>query len=544
MSNLFSHFMNMLLGRGSSQAPQKFDTYYPVTRSGALTPKEIDHISNALKNGKELNCLPDFYRVLYNHADDEQIPSIGILKNLLSKSAANLWKIDSLCRAKTSLEWTFDWSKVSPKVLFPKGIDNSDKVWIYGFASFHPSGFFREKATIGLASIHSGEEIPFLIIRLNDWVEVVREKAKRAIEARISPSSAIHFLKSYPFLKRLENTGRAAHGTIVQRVTDLISLDREVMNQGLVATDPETRRFSFEIAANSSLFELDDVKKALLREPVGTIRLYALRSVEKKISLPRDNSFILELIDDRFTPVQRLALDMLCSRALENTQGILKEKILSEKSGVRQTARYYLKKVGPSNPAEIYRKALFERKDGALIGAIRGIGEVGEKKDVEALKAFLKSKSIKVLRSAIGSIASLDSEDMLNTLLPFVSDSRPGVSREASMAVKMRCMEIDVDWLNGLAHESSHLHVQKNVFKLLLSTDHWVSLPFILEACASENITIRELANKCLGRWVIESNRYFIQPTPQQKMRAKSLLSKYSENVDPKMKGVLEFILR
>lgn len=544
MSNPFSKFVNMLLGRGPTGGPHKSVINYPVARTGALTPKEIDHISNSLKNGEELNCLPDFYWVLYTHADDEQIPSIGILRNLLATSAANLWKIDSLCRAKTSLEWTFDWSKVSPEILFPKGIVDSDKVWIYGFSSFHPSGFFREKATIGLAGLHSGEEIPFLIIRLNDWVEVVREKAKQSIEDRIAPSSAIHFLKSYPFLKRLENTGRGTHGIIIQKVTAQISLDRKIMDQGLVATDPETRRFSFEIAANSSMFELDDIKEALLREPVGTIRLYALRSVEKKISLPRDISFIHALIDDRFTPVQRLALDILCSRSMENTQNILKEKALSEKSGVRQTARYYLKKGDVADPAEIYRKALVERTGGALIGAIRGIGEVGEKQDADALKAFLQSHGINVLRSAIGSIASLDSEDMLSTLLPFVSDSRPGVSREAAQAVKSRCMEIDLDWLNGLARESSHLHVKKNIFKILLAADNWISLPFILEACSSENPTIRELANKGLERWLTESNRYFIQPTLEQKMKANSSLSKFSENVDQKMKRVLEFILR
>lgn len=544
MSSLFSHFVNMLLGRGSAQRPQSLGTYYPVTQTGVLTPKDVDYISNALKNGEELDRLPDFYWVLYNHADDDQIPSVSILRNLFSTSAANLWKIDSLCRAKTSLEWTFDWSKVSPEILFPKGIAEPDKVWIYGFASFHPSGFLREKATVGLAGIHSGKEIPFLIIRLNDWVAVVREKAKQAIEDRIAGSSAIHFLKSYPFLKRLEKTGRATHGPIVQKVANLISLDRKVMDQGLVDPDLETRRLSFEIVANSSLFDLDDIKKVVLREPVGTIRLFALRSVEKRLFLPQDRSFILALIDDRFAPVQRLALDMLCSRSLENTQDILKEKILSEKSGVRQTARYYLKKGNLTNPIEIYRRALVERKDVALIGAIRGIGEIGEKKDVESLKDFLQSKSIKVLRSAIGSIASLNSEDMLNTLLPFVSDSRPGVSREAATAVKMRCMEIDLDWLNGLAHESSHLHVQNNIFKILLSADHWVSLPFILEACASANPTIRELAKKGLERWLTESNRYFIQPTAELKAKAKAFFSKYSDSVDQKTKDILEFILR
>jgi hypothetical protein len=544
VNTIFSQLLKLLLGGSSSQRYRKIETHHPASQTGTPTPKTFDPISKALKGGKELDSLPAFYWVLYNQAGQDTTSSLENLKSILSVSPADLWKIDTLCRSKTSMEWTFDWSTVGPEGLFPKDIADSDKVWIYGFSSFHPSGFFREKATIGLAGIKSGDEIPFLIIRLNDWVEGIREKAKQAIEERIVPAFALHFLKFYPLLKRLENAGRDAHGAVVKKITTLISQDRKVMEQGLVAPDPDTRRLSFEIAANSSKIELGDVKDAIFEEPVGMIKLLALRSFENRVSFPEDSSFIHSLIEDRFAPIQRVALDILCSRSLENNQEILKGKIFSEKSGIRQTARYYLKKTSVANPAELYRMALVERKEAVLLGAIRGIGEVGDKEDVDLLVSYLQGTSIKILRSTISSISSLNPDNMPEILLPFVSDLRPGVSREAAAAVKKRCMEIDLDRLNGIAHASKLSHVQKNIFRVLLAADHWTSLPYILEASGSEYPTIPELAKKGLERWLIESNRYFIQPSTGQKGKAKLYLSRYSKNIDQKTKEVLEFILR
>lgn len=52
-----------------------------------------------------------------------------------------------------------------------------------GIATCHRSGFIREKAVVTLAECHSGTELPFLLVRLNDWIPQVR---------RIPPGSPRH----------------------------------------------------------------------------------------------------------------------------------------------------------------------------------------------------------------------------------------------------------------------------------------------------------------------------------------------------------------
>jgi hypothetical protein len=47
-------------------------------------------------------------------------------------------------------------------------------------ASFHPSGYVREEAIAHLAAVWDGTELPFLLIRVNDWVAPVRAPGERS----------------------------------------------------------------------------------------------------------------------------------------------------------------------------------------------------------------------------------------------------------------------------------------------------------------------------------------------------------------------------
>ena len=54
-----------------------------------------------------------------------------------------------------------------------------------GIMSYHPSGFVREAAVRALARRTDGREVPFLVLRVNDWVAEVRAVAPaRAVRVR------------------------------------------------------------------------------------------------------------------------------------------------------------------------------------------------------------------------------------------------------------------------------------------------------------------------------------------------------------------------
>src|SRR5687768_3502571 len=77
-----------------------------------------------------------------------------------------------------------------------------------GALSFHPSGRVRERAVKRLAATSGGLELPFLLIRLNDWVDVIARRAEEAVRARLLPAYAEEFVDQLPIVLRLESRKR------------------------------------------------------------------------------------------------------------------------------------------------------------------------------------------------------------------------------------------------------------------------------------------------------------------------------------------------
>src|SRR3990170_3384306 len=56
---------------------------------------------------------------------------------------------------------------------------------VLALLSFHPSGYVREEVVDRLARSSEGWELPYLLLRLNDWVAEVRQRARIAVLDRI-----------------------------------------------------------------------------------------------------------------------------------------------------------------------------------------------------------------------------------------------------------------------------------------------------------------------------------------------------------------------
>ena len=78
-------------------------------------------------------------------------------------------------------------------------------------ATCHRSGFVREKAVEALAECRDGMELPFLLVRLNDWVPRVRFVAGKTVRARLSPDYAAHWVRCHGVLGRVQRGRRSAH---------------------------------------------------------------------------------------------------------------------------------------------------------------------------------------------------------------------------------------------------------------------------------------------------------------------------------------------
>ena len=76
-----------------------------------------------------------------------------------------------------------------------------------GLLSMHPSGHVRQAALVRLdgsfAGGDGGGEIPFVLLRLDDWVPAVRQQAEAAVERRLTVADRSTYLRHLDLLGRL-----------------------------------------------------------------------------------------------------------------------------------------------------------------------------------------------------------------------------------------------------------------------------------------------------------------------------------------------------
>lgn len=72
-----------------------------------------------------------------------------------------------------------------------------------GLAAMHWSGYVREAAVERLAEVTDGSELPFLLLRVNDWVTAVRTRAAQALLSKTVPGYGEHFFRNLALIEWL-----------------------------------------------------------------------------------------------------------------------------------------------------------------------------------------------------------------------------------------------------------------------------------------------------------------------------------------------------
>src|SRR5260370_306373 len=107
----------------------------------------------------------------------------------------------------------------------------------------HRSGYVREAALRLLAETKDGTDLPYLFIRLNDWVAEIRRFAESAIAERLRPQSAPGLVELLPLVRHLGRWSRAEQD-MESRINEVLSApeSRQAMLSGLRSNDVEVRR--------------------------------------------------------------------------------------------------------------------------------------------------------------------------------------------------------------------------------------------------------------------------------------------------------------
>lgn len=405
---------------------------------------------------------------------------------------------------------------------------------LVGLASFHFSGYVREAAVNELALQRTGKELPFLLIRLNDWVAEVRAAAGRVVRERIAPDYAVHFLASIRLVLRLRACGRVDR-QFVDNICDLLKRPecKEVLRNGTTSNDKTVRRISFQLAAESDPATRSSIVRTLMTDLDATARSWAVRHFLPEVTPDELPSVIEPMFNDSYMPVRRDALWAVATKRPDLAAAPLRRALLDGHVSMRETARQFLAVANIADARAFYIEAIEQGVDAQRFAAICGLGETGKPSDVPLLSVFLQSSTTKLRRAAVCALGRLDTKGSLVKLVGFLSDDKPSVSGEAMKALLSNVRQIAREDLEVLVVTGKSFHSRRNALTLLLHTSKWHKLPALLNACADADPKLAGLATRALRDWFVTYNRSFAEPTQVDFEKIQSVLAKVELKLPP-----------
>ncbi len=408
-----------------------------------------------------------------------------------------------------------------------------------GVMTFHRYGRVREAALRLLLNEHSGIELAFLLIRLDDWVQQVRELAERGIIDRIHDSNADQFLRCLPLVLRLSYRVRFAHGDVLRSIFQLLRSAnfRPSVLATLQSTDRHLRRAAFHFIIQSKSLASTEELEAILNSSDSALRTWAAREMLKRSDLQSLPSTVSRLEHDSFTPIRREALWACAERLPQQAIERLKYALLDSQVSMREGARFYLRNLARMDYAAFYAERLAEEDLHRLGAAIAGLGETGAREQASKLVPFTQHESSRIRRAAIRAIARLDDDAPLELLLTALSDASGKVVKAVRNILLAKACIVGGDRLMHAFDASQSTHSRCSIVVLIAELQWWDAAGGLLTVLASKHEDSRELAAQCLLRWRGHPGRLTVRPTAEQFARFSSALDASVSLLVPNLRG-------
>lgn len=530
--------------------PRTWELVHALASEGGFWDRLMGRLCPALRAFEEIGAsgdvqiIPELLGFVLSPLVEVQKAAAAAIGRLLNVAeAADYVQLDELARHA--------WASASPphsawRDLRPAGVTRLRELpaggLLVGLASFHNSGYVREAAIQELSSITDGSEIPFLLVRLNDWVETVRARALDAVFKRAVPNYAGHFLENLRLVDRLRACRRESHARVVQAIEALLMQPEAVpqLRERIASNDRWFRRYCFRLARESGTDESFRLLKDSLADPDPIVRLWAARGLLPRASDDALTPLLRTLRHDPFMPVRCEAVNAIATRCPGVAVEELRDALFDPHASVRAAARYHLERRGVADFRCVYRGALASGNAGTARVAVAGLGETGKPEDAECLRPFLVATSVGLRKAALRSVAALAGDRFLGELVAALKDDSRGVSATARIALRRRLSLLDPSLLWETFRVETRSHVRRNVLRLLFHLPTWSRLPFIIKACADTDVEIAGLARQRLQDWRRRSAR--ATPTGQDLATLSPLLAEYEACLDPGFVREMRFL--
>ncbi len=396
-----------------------------------------------------------------------------------------------------------------------------------GLATFHNSGYVRQEALRALVDTDDGSELPYLLLRLNDWVSEVRNAADSMVRARLTKHYASLFVENIALLERLRIAGRGRNQEIVHAIDDFLkSTDgRQAIRAGLDSPDKHTKRACYRLAFDPQRRDRPLVIEKAISDSDPTIRLQGIKESSSSDTEPMTR-LLSRARNDRVPSVRREVLRVCSERLTDMAGSWFKQALLDSSPLVRGYAQFELGKRSAFDLRGFYLEAFRAGDSADLYPALAGLGETGSREDVDLVMSQISHDMPRIRRAAVRALAQLHADKFVDVFEYCLSDHSRSVSWEARKGLCRALYLVAGERIWEIFSTEPELHVRRNALFVISKLSKWESISYLVEALGTDVEGLKNLAGQYVTRWQRQFNRSFPSPTRMQIERLSGALDR------------------
>jgi HEAT repeat protein len=439
------------------------------------------------------------------------------------------------------------WRNLTPPAVPRLAEIAGHDVHVIGLLASHPRGFVRAAAVEALSSMSGGDEIRFLALRANDWVEPIAERAAELLAERLRPQNRFVVIDSLPFIVRMLGQQRHDHSRFAEATrTVLLSDDGQDLVPRLASYGTGVRRFTFGLIITEATSADSLLFKAAVADDDAVIRRRAVRALASRDGAETIAAGLVDLLNrDRAPIVRKEALLVLADRFPDRVRDLLPHALMDASARVRSLAQFLAREASlRPGPRDVYLTRLTSSSPRLLGAAIDGLGETGRREDYETVLSFVEALAPRVRRAALRAAARLDSDRAVSLAMDALSDGASSVRVEALNQLAVNRSRVDFAAVRARVRTLTDPRARRNALSLLREAAKWEAVVYLLEALDDPDAEVRQTASQLLDAWVRDFNRTQTVPTPQQLQHIRALLEAMASNLSQETADLLRFTVK
>lgn len=403
-------------------------------------------------------------------------------------------------------------------------------VELLGVATMSADGYTREAAVELLAQLGHPRAVPYVLLRLADWVMPVRETAVTALRVLLDGASldvVEALLDHHRLIERLPCVERADLHSVHEEILAFLRSApvRGMMMLSLSCVSPPRRRFCFAVLGDVVLGDAQMTRRALLDSDPAVRRWLARRVAARPEAAFKE---VIEcLLGD---PSASVAAAMV--RSLPHTQLLdhvkaLRECALADARPTRQAARFALRDIDGFDAAATARARL----DGSPAervhpGWVATLGEVGVAGDAPRVAMLLASDRARVREAALSALGRLSPGEAIPSAVAMLRDTS-GRVRRAAVSILVRSPRDQ--WHGSVAEVQSHGAARSRAaaIAVLATLPGWEPMPYLIDGVLDEDAFVRLRAWQNIDAWQRQYGTMgWVTPSPECREAIARRLSK------------------